>query len=88
MKMFFIFLLAMYFLSEAVSAQPVMINSEFYNVGDVITMVNCDPSTVSAGPAGASVHQNRPSSATRANQAFRAFSITRINSRESAVMAW
>ncbi len=55
MKTITTFLLSLSLLPAALSAQPTMTKNEFYYTGDVIQMVNCDASTVSAGASGSNV---------------------------------
>ncbi len=49
------YLLSFSILPVALSAQPTLTKNEYYHIGDVIHMVNCDPSTVVAGSAGTNV---------------------------------
>ena len=53
MKSIITCLLSLSFLPIALPAQPVLTSNEFYYTGDVIQMVNCNISGVSAGSAGA-----------------------------------
>lgn len=55
MKTLITCLLSLSILPVALSAQPVISTNEYYHIGDVITMVNCDPSAVVAGSPGANV---------------------------------
>ena len=55
MKTLATYLLSLSILPVALSAQPVMTQNEYYNVGQVIQMVNCDPSTAPAGDTGSNI---------------------------------
>jgi hypothetical protein len=56
MKTIIFFLLSLYFMTVSLHAQPVLSNSEFYHIGDVIKMVNCDPTGLTAGAPGAGLN--------------------------------
>ena len=55
MRTIITYLLSFSILPVALSAQPTVTINEYYHIGDVIQMVNCDPSIVTAGAAGANV---------------------------------
>jgi hypothetical protein len=44
--------------SIALSAQPLISTNEYYHIGDVINLINCDAGTLSAGSSGAAMSWN------------------------------
>jgi hypothetical protein len=58
MKTTFSLLTSLYLLPVALCAQPTITTNEFYNIGAVIEMTNCDASAVNAGASGAGVTWN------------------------------
>ena len=55
MKTIMLSLLSVYMLPAALSAQPTISTNEFYSTGDIIQMVNCNPSGAAAGASGTNI---------------------------------